>query len=381
MSVSPLRARRGRVWPWLALVGLMAAGIIMAATASATPVPGLVSHPDCTLRVPAAPTTAKGLATPYQLRSAGQQCSESNQGVAAFVQAVILDPATGSLFVYDPVVRDAGKPLQGTAPPVPTLPSGAVVVIWTGFNGNTLRLVGPGARGFVNFAQQSYLGSPRFFAALRHAEAGGKVTVPPLGTASDGMPCPSTRDFSVVDQDQSDNVTTTYPAYGVANGSDDALLGAIDAALGCHPWAVPSLSAPGTMASPGLLEEEQAAVGQAAPAALVPGLDPFVTRHGQPFAPYLNLYRAQVGQPPTSNPDDTPAYCANLAATGEPRLKGDAGTEAGAPPPVFAPIGLNLALVLAARFEATWVNLHCPGPSPVTVATNDAGVAISATYK
>ena len=34
--------------------------------------------------------------------------------------------------------------------------------------------------------------------------------MPALGTASDGLPCPSTRDFGLVDMDQSDNVTATY---------------------------------------------------------------------------------------------------------------------------------------------------------------------------
>jgi hypothetical protein len=34
----------------------------------------------------------------------------------------------------------------------------------------------------------------------------------PGGKARDGLPCPTVRDFAVVDQDQSDNVNTHYLA-------------------------------------------------------------------------------------------------------------------------------------------------------------------------
>lgn len=347
-------------------------------------VTALTANPDCTLKVPKHPLSAKGLATPYVLGSAGQQCRESDPALAAFVQAVILDPATGAVSVYNPVVSDAVT--AAVPPPVPALPPGAVVTIWTGFNGNVLKLTGPGHRGFVNFAQQAYDGSPAFFAALHAAVAAGKTVVPPLGTANDGMACPSTRDFSVVDQDQSDNVVVGYPQFGVVNGSDDASLnGRIDPALGCAPWKVPSLSAPGTVSTAGPLEEAQAGLFQQAPIALVPGLDPFVTRGGMPDLFLQNLYRAQVGQPPAASGNDTAAYCMNLAGTGEPRLKADAAAEAAFPPPAVGALGTNLQLHLAARFAATWANLTCPAltgmASPVTVTVNAAGLATAAAYK
>ena len=346
----------------------------------------LVANPDCTLTVPANPLTAQGLAMPYVLNSAGQTCLESNPNLAAFVQAVILDPATGALSVYNPVVSDTTT--AAIPPPTPVLPPGAIVTIWTGFNGNVLKLTGPGAGGFVNFAQQAYDNSPLFFGALRLAEFRGKVTVPPLGTANDGLACPSTRDFSVVDQDQSDNVVVKYPAFGagVVNGSDDASVnGRIDPALGCKTWQVPSLSAPGTMSTAGPLEEEQARAGQQAPIALVPGLDPFVTLNGKPNLILQDLYRLQVDQPLTFNSQDTKAYCNNLAGTGAPRLKMDAAIEAANPPPAFGALGANLALHLAARFAATWTNLTCPAltgqPSPIAVTIDPAtGLATQASY-
>lgn len=350
----------------------------------------LTANPDCTLKVPKNPLTAKGLATPYVLQSAGMTCAETDQNLAAFVQAIILDPVTGQLAVFDPVVSDANT--AATPPAVPNLLRRDVIAIWTGFNGNVLKLVGPGHNQFVNFAQQAYANSPGFFAALRQAIARGLVTVPALGTSpADGMACPTVRDFSVVDQDQSDNVPVAYGApFGVSNGSDDDLLTLIDTSLRCTPWPVPLLD-PGvtisgaTVTTAGPLEEVQAALMQPAPAALVPGLDPFVTLAAQPDLFFQDLYRLQVGQPLTFNDHDTTAYCQNLAAVGEPRLKADAAIEAGFPAPVFAQIGTNLANVLAGRFAATWMNLTCQAltgqPSPIAVTTDPATRMItSATY-
>src|SRR5436309_9266757 len=67
-------------------------------TQSATPAVA-DPNPNCTLVVPANPLTAEGLVTPYQLvatdRKAGD-CHESNDGQSAFVEATIIDPATGA---------------------------------------------------------------------------------------------------------------------------------------------------------------------------------------------------------------------------------------------------------------------------------------------
>ena len=71
----------------------------------------LTMNANCTLAVPRNPLTAQGLATPYVLCSAGMACSEDSEGTAAFVQATILDPKTGALSVYDPVVETAGTAL------------------------------------------------------------------------------------------------------------------------------------------------------------------------------------------------------------------------------------------------------------------------------
>lgn len=344
----------------------------------------LTANPDCTLTVPGNPLSAQGLATPYVLHSANTTCSEADPNEAAFVQATILDPATGNLSVYDPVVRDAGQPLQGATPPVPVLPPRAVVTIWTGFNGNILKLTGPGHNAFTQFPQQSYANSPGFFTALNRAVNRGLLTVPALGTANDGMPCPSSRDWSIVDQDQSDNNPQSYPAYGVKNASDEGTLNTVDHALGCTTWHAPLLdpAAGGASTSPsGPLQEAQAAAGQPAPAALVPGNDPFVMSHGNPSLFLQNLLRSELDQPFTGE-NGTAAYCVNLAALGEPRLKLDAPAEAGFPNTL--PIGSNLATQLANRFVMTWANLNCQDltgmASPIQVTVDGNGTATAATY-
>ena len=61
--------------------------------------------------------------------------------LGAFVQATILDPATGKLSVYEPLVITQGTQ-PAVAPVVPTLPAGAVVTIDFGFNGTNLTQVG-----------------------------------------------------------------------------------------------------------------------------------------------------------------------------------------------------------------------------------------------
>src|SRR5215469_4765558 len=110
---APRRSLRPRIPPaesgrWrLAFVAVVAsvlamgAGIALAATAP--PARAATTEVDCTLVVPADPLSAAGLATPYRLLS---PCHEGDAGMSAFVQATIVDPATGQLSVYDPVVVD-----------------------------------------------------------------------------------------------------------------------------------------------------------------------------------------------------------------------------------------------------------------------------------
>jgi len=326
----------------------------------------------CTLRVPRAPLSAGGLATPYQL--AGTGCNEGNGDTAAFVEAAIFDPAAGALSVYRPLVIDAGT-MPAAAPTPVTLPPNAVVGIWFGFQGDTLKLVGPGAGRCVNglrdslFGQFSYCNAPMFF----HAARG--VMMPPIGTGTDGLPCPTVRDFAVVDQDQSDNVVTNYVltadgqvaqdtpanrALGavINNGSDEGLLTRkIDPALGCQPPVAPDLTQGGAMVGSLALNELSAAQQQAAPIALVPPNDPMVQVNGNPSIAKTILYRLGVGQSPFVAADAAAMYCANLAAIAPVRLATDQVLFTASTSPDAA---MNLFDFLQARLTAAQQLLKCP---------------------
>src|SRR5437667_10579669 len=90
---------------------------------------------DCTLIVPSNPLSAQGLATPYQLVAtdpANGPCNESNKVQAAFVQGAVIDPATGQISIYNPLVIDQGTQ-PAAAPVVAQLPAKGVVALWFGF--------------------------------------------------------------------------------------------------------------------------------------------------------------------------------------------------------------------------------------------------------
>ncbi|HEX4213595.1 MAG TPA: hypothetical protein VIA06_09770 [Candidatus Dormibacteraeota bacterium] len=365
---------------------------------------------ECTLWTPSSPASAGGLATPYRLQ--GDGCSETDPDFSAFVQATILDPATGALSVYDPLVVTSGT-TPAAAPVVPKLPAHAVVYIATGYNGTVLRLVGPGAGAFTQgvgdslFSQNAfYDGDWWFYRQVDALVRMRKIQVPALGTASDGLPCPTARDFSIVDQDQSDNTTASYivtPGGQTAqdepqnsatlgdatvfNGSDEGVLTKADAALGCAPWEVPDLAdTTGTQTGASYATNEiMAAYDQPAPVATVPADDPFVLVNGQENLWKLNLYRIGVDQSIlwSLNQARTRPYCTSLIDTGMPRLALDQPYTSAAPSP-FPAEADTLYDFLAFRFSATLVNLNCLQilgiQQPVTLTTDSNGVVIGASY-
>lgn len=344
-------------------------------------------NPNCALIIPAGPLTAQGLATPYELMATNHRdgpCHEANDNQSAFIEATIIDPATGKLAIYRPLVIDRGT--QPAAPTiVPTLPAGAVVGLWFGFQGDTLTLRGANS-GCVNglpdspFGQVAYCGAPDFFSAANTAIGAGKLHVPPLGRSRDGQPCPTTRDFSVVDQDQSDNLDTTYLALSdgrtaqnnaanaselaatttLSNASDNGLLNNfIDPALGCQPFMAPDLTQGGALVPSQALNELQAAATQAQPVALVPTNDPMTQVDGKPSVAKTNLYRAGVNMPPLDPMIETAtSYCTNLANIAPTRLRLDRPLTIGAPSPdpATAP---NLFTFLQQRLKASLTNLAC----------------------
>ena len=371
---------------------------------------------DCKLEVPAFAFTPKGLATPWKLSSGAIKCREANPNTSVFVQATIFSPSTKQFFIYSPLVIDKGT-RSAIAPVVPKLPADAVVGIWGGGNDNTTKLVGHDDQcinGFMTvFGQVFFCGAARFFKAVKKAH----VVPPPLGTANDGLPCPTVRDFSIVDQDQSDNVQTTYianPAGMIAqdtaanealmktyitlsNGSDNALLTKLVLpALGCKPWTAPDLANGGAPALSQALDEIQAAAYQASPQALVPPTDPMVLVNGKESLMKLDLYRAGVDQPLVYNlrAASPMQYCLNVMAAVK-RVVANAQVYAQYPTAV-ASVANNLWTFLAARLDTTLSSpvgqggLGCTGagnviggllhrPSPVQLTLDINGVAISAT--
>ena len=390
-----------------------AAAAGQAAPAASTAVP----NPNCTLIVPPEPFTAKGLATPYQLTATdpGQgPCSEANTAQSAFVQAAIFDPATHSISIYSPLVVDEGdSPL--VPPVVPTIPAGAIVATWFGYNANDLTLKASpgdsltnakcvnGSNGSV-FGQYSYCNAPAFFAAANAAIASGQLKVPALGTANDGKPCPTVRDFFIVDQDQSDNLPTLYlvsprghlsqftkknqaahpSSIPLGNPSDNRLTDAfVDPALGCKAWTAPDLADPGSLVPALALNELQARNTQPAPVAIVPGGDPMTLVNGNLSLTKTNLYRQGVDMP-TGNSYfdvDTSRYCRQLLRIAPQRmLANQKALTAFASPDTGA--ANSLYTFLAQRFVATYQLLECGNlvnqADPVSVTTNAAGVAVSA---
>jgi hypothetical protein len=368
---------------------------------------------NCTLQVPANPLSARGLATPYVL---GDGCAMSNADLQAFVEADIINPATGRIRVYNPLVITQGT-TPAAAPVPPRIRRGDVVGIMFGFNGDNLLLTGTGnslQRGnCVNglgqslFTQVAYCNSPAFYRAANRDIARGLLRVPALGTGNDGQACPTTRSFAVVDQDQSDNVVTTYlltPGGQTAqdsaanaaalagavpqnNGSDNALVNKfMDPALGCTPYGFPDKTAAEGKSGSQITDELLAAADQTAPRALVPLNDPMTEVNGQQSLLKTNVYRMGVDQAPVTGAQtaDTPAnYCKAMIQIGDARTALDEKEFSGFASPVPA-TGNNLFTFLAARLSASWGNLGCGAllnaPDPVHVTLDGNGVATAASF-
>lgn len=365
---------------------------------------------NCTLTVPRNPLSARGLATPWQL---GDGCSEANGDQEAFVEATILAP-NGRLSIYDPLVITQGT-TPAVTPQAPALPRGAQIVINVGFNGNNLVLQGAGARegrcidAFGNsiMSQTSACNAPAFFAAANALIGRGRLRIPQLGTASDGKACETTESFSLIDQDQSDNVISEYllnasgqtaqnnaankaamgDAAVITNGSDDALLGHfINPALGCKPFAVPDPTSPNGTDSSQATNSLSALVRQRAPRALLPVNDPQLLVAGQFSIGKTNAFRMMNDQPPlprsTDKNQNAAQYCQSMLNIQTARLQLDAATEAGFISPV-PDVGNNLATFMGARLAGSFDNMGCATfglTNPVTVTTDGNGVATAVSF-
>lgn len=392
----------------------MAAAAPAAAAAAAAAVP----NPDCTLIVPHNPLTATGLSTPFQLVATDPNagpCNEANTAQSAFVEAAVFDPANSQISIYHPLVIDQGtKP--AVAPVVPNLPANATVALWIGFNGGNLTLVSVnknsdnlsdahcvnGANGSI-FTQVAYCNAPAFFGVANNAAINGNLKVPALAAAKDGKTCPTVRNFSIVDQDQSDNVDTKYLATAagkiaqntqanaaklqgasvILNPGDNSLLSYfVLPAIGCKPWMVPSLDDPGQMVPSQAVNELQAHLLQKTPVARVPGRDPMVEVNGQPDLAKDNLYRAGMDQPAANNNTlKTAPYCREMLRA-LPKLALDQTLDSNFPS--IAPAAANNTFTfLMQRWVASWQLLTCQNliniAAPISLTTDaNTGVVTAA---
>jgi hypothetical protein len=367
---------------------------------------------NCTVSVPAHPLTAQGMATPWELGDGCTWANGDSEGV--FIDATILSP-NGQLQVYNPLVIDQGTQPE-VAPVAPTIPPGSAVILSVGYNGNALALVGPGIRqgncidalGNSIINQTPQCNAVNFYQMANREIARGILKIPAAGTGKDGQACQTTRDFALIDQDQSDNAVAHYlfnPQTGQmsqdtaanqaaltgdtveANGSDNGLLdGFVDPALGCTPFTAPNSTNPNGASASQALNELSARVNQKGTIALVPVNDPQTLVGGQFSLSKTNLYRSEVDMPllgSRANLDRNAAqYCQDMINIGTPRLKLDADLEVGGPSPV-PDLGNNLATFLAARLAGSFDNLNCKNyglTDPITLTTDDNGVATAATY-
>jgi hypothetical protein len=366
---------------------------------------------NCGLIVPNNPLSAQGLATPWQLTDG---CSITNFGTeGAFVEATILSP-NGQLQVYSPLVITKGT-TPAVAPTAPTIARGSQVIINIGFNGTNLFLTGRGARqgncvdalGQSLFGQVSACNAVNFYRMANAQIANGTLKIPPTGTAGDGKPCLTLRDFGTVDMDPSDNVVTAYlinangqtaqdtaanaaamaGATQIVNGSDRKLLGAfLDPATGCTPFTAPDTTAPNGTESSAALLELSARVNQQAPIAVVPTNDEMTLVGGNMSVAKTNAYRSLVDQPllgrNTNATQVAAAFCQNLVNIQPARNQLDMAKELNFGTPVAA-VGNNLATFLGNRLAMAFTGLGCQNfglTNPVNVTVDGNQVATAVTY-
>ena len=392
----------------------------------AAPLPSAAAlNPDatvCQVALPSNALTPEGLSTPWELLP---PCSQTVSTQQAFAEAAIIN-SNGQISIYHPLIIDQGKSPQ-VAPVVPTLDPGSQIALFFGFNGDVLTLVDsdgqdtnnspllrhlqcvnglPGVQGDV-FGQVSWCNAESFWNAANSAVAGGQLQVPPLGNDDLGRPCPSSRSFKIVDQDQSDNLPTKYLLLGdggtvqfttanqakfshaaeIDNASDESLIADfVGPAIGCTPYQVDSIDDPGTKVSSLATQELQALIYQQEPIALIPLNDPdtLLTSSQSESRAKTNVYRIGVNMPRLgtgSNTDEgSPVEYCNKLIKIQPPFLASFQRQFNAVKTPDAGIGNNLFTFLCNRFLQSLPNLDCRNTTiPIKCDLDDAGSATACT--
>lgn len=370
-----------------------------------------VKSQNCIIEVPNNALT-KGLFKTWFVSTAPGSllpCSQLIEGAEVFIEATIFDIDNNRFYVYNPLVIDAGT-IPAIPPDIGTLPINNVVVIHFGTNAESITLIQDSSSSSSNslkkancvnglpngsiFGQFVYCNSVNFFNTVNSNINLGLLNIQLLGNTTLGDQCPSVRSFSIVDQDQSDNVITEYIITSdsklaqntpgnrnilkgmkiVKNGSDNKLLtDFINPSIGCFSLTGLDLVDKITKKSTLALNELQA-TQQTGDVALIPSIDPMVLDNGQESLIKTNLYRVGVNQPLLLelNKQEGINYCNNMQKNAinflinhntelanyiSPSKKAD-----------------NLLNFLSNRYVSSWNQLNCQNltgnPSKIQVFTD-----------
>jgi hypothetical protein len=298
----------------------------------------------CNIVLPNNPFTSIGLSTPYIYNN----CDQTIQEQASFAEAVILNKKTGELRIYTPlIINNGSQPLFD--PVVPNITINDIVGIWFGSNSQTIVLDNPDPtciNGLPNdpFGQVAACNAINFFKTAYKMVSSNKLYIPDPGFNVYGKKCYTTRNFQVIDMDQSDNVLSEYIVYNnkvaqfsdsnilkldpkytkiLKNGSDNRLLNIyILPALGCKSFMAPDISNNNTLRPAQVLNELQANIYTTHDIALIPLGNPMVLSNGVENMDKTNLFRSIVGQPLINNTMNasTSKYCEKIIKIGVPSL-------------------------------------------------------------
>lgn len=378
---------------------------------------------DCLLQVPNDPLNT-GLFQPWYVSTdpnSDIQCSQLNPGTEVFVEATILDELTGNFFVYNPLVIDSGT-TPAIQPEIINLPNKSIVAIHFGTNANSITLIPSicdpnlncassleqglcvnGITGSV-FGQFSHCNAVKFFEKVGKLILNGVVNIPPLKNSTLCDLCPTTRSFSIVDQDQSDNVLTRYIITTdlqlaqdtevnrnilkvlkiISNGSDNRVLSDfVNPAIGCKSFSAPDLANNTIYKYSLALNEIEANLTDpnSPDTALIPSGNPMCLVNDTVNLEKMNAYRMGVAQPIVNqiDPEDNKNYCNSMLRITIPFLilhkiefinSAAPGNDAS-----------NLLNFLIDRFINSWSILNCEVLTgiavPLIVFSDENGIIIN----